>query len=185
LLALVFTYDGALAFAVVIVATLLVRGMWNAAFIRTGIILIVVASIWIVVRAASPPADYDAVVLSRAASHVFDLSIFLSNVALLLFGALASYGMLFAILQRLKPADGFVYAAVAVAVGLGAYWLWFDHALHAENRYYMRTILLMAVPVLGGLAAAYAHRSDGDFKLALPLAPHLLSLLYGGKDMNI
>jgi hypothetical protein len=180
LLALVFTYDGALVFAVAIVATLLARGLWNPAFIRTGAILLAVASIWIVVREAFPPDNYDAAVLARAASHVLDPTIFTTGLALLLFCALASYGIAFAILQRLKPADDFAYATVLVAAGLAAYWLWFDHALHAENRYYMRTVLLMAVPVLGGLATAYAHRSDGDFALAIPVVPRLLSVFASG-----
>jgi hypothetical protein len=180
LLALVFTYDGALVFAVAIVATLLARGMWNAAFIRTGAMLLAVALIWIVVREALAPDAYDAVVLARAASHVLDPTIFTTGLALLLFCALASYGIVFAVLRRLKPADGFAYATVLVAAGVAAYWLWFDHALHAENRYYMRTVLLMAVPVLGGLAAAYAHRSDGDLALAIPFVPRLLSVFVSG-----
>jgi hypothetical protein len=174
LLALVFSYDGALVFAVAIVATLLLRGMWNAAFIRAGLCLLVVTAIWTSVRAAVPPDSYDAPVLASAAAHVFDLSIFTSDLALLLFGALASYGILLCIFQYLQTANGFAYATALVALGLAAYWIWFDHGLHAENRYYMRTLVLIAVPVLGGLAAAYAHRCDGD--LRIPFASRLLSM---------
>jgi hypothetical protein len=183
LLALVFTYDGALVFAVAIVATLLLGGMWNAAVIRAGSALLAVASIWIVVRTTFPPDNYDAVVLARAASHVFDLSIFTGDLALLLFGALASFGLVFCLLQRLRRAA--VYATVVVAIGLAAYWLWFDHAVHADNRYYMRTVLLIAVPVLGGLAAAYAHRADGDLVLVNPFMRRLLSGLASGVAVRV
>jgi hypothetical protein len=175
LLALVFTYDGALVLAVVIVATQLLSGMWNTAFIRAAIALLVAASIWFAVRVMFPPDNYDAVVLARAASHVLDLGIFTSGLAVLLFCALASYGIAVGILQPLRPSDGFVYAALAVAAGLAIYWLWFDHALHAGNRYYMRTVLLVALPVFGGVAAACAHRADGDLVLAAPFASRLLT----------
>jgi hypothetical protein len=177
LLALVFSYDGALVFAVAIVATLALGGIRNAAFARAGLCLVVVAAIWIAVRAAVPPDSYDAPVLARAAAHVFDLSLFESRLALLLLGALVSYGILLCIFQYLRVANGFAYATALVALGLAAYWVWFDHGLHAENRYYMRTLVLIAVPVFGALAAAYAHRSDGDLALSLPFAARLLSRL--------
>lgn len=188
LLALVFSYDGALIFAVAIVATLVLRGARNAAFIRAGLCLLVVAAIWIAVRVAVPADSYDAPVLARAAAHVFDLGIFTSDLAMLLFGALVSYGVLLCIFQFPQPANGFAYATVLVALGLAAYWFWFDRGLHAESRYYMRTVVLIAVPVLGGFAAAYAHDSDcddsdgddsdGDLALRLPSASRVLSMLW-------
>jgi hypothetical protein len=177
LLALVFSYDGALVFAVAIVATLAPGGMRSATFIRAGLSLLVVAAIWIAVRIAVPADSYDAPVLARAAEHVFDLGIFVSNLALLLVGALASYGILLCIVRYQGRANGVAYATALVALGLAAYWLWFDRGLHAENRYYMRTVLLMAVPVFGGFAVAFAHCADGDWTLRLPFASRLLSML--------
>src|SRR5262249_56739004 len=56
-----------------------------------------------------------------------------------------------------------------VALGLGAYWLWFDGTLHTDNRYYLRTVLLIATPVFGMLAAAHALRADSRLNFAIPL----------------
>ena len=46
-----------------------------------------------------------------------------------------------------------------VALGLVAYWLWFDHALHTQDRYYVRTAIFFATPVLVGLAVLRALRA--------------------------
>lgn len=180
LLALLFTYDGALLFALVIVATLLLRGRWNQASVRAGAALVAAALIWIIVKWTFPPDDYDAVVLARAASHVFDVAILTNAMTLLLFATLASYAAVFYVLQRVRVLDGAVYATLVVALGLVAYWMWFDYAFHADNRYYMRTALLIAVPPLGGLAAAYACRANGELALAVPVLPRLLSSLTTG-----
>src|SRR5260370_41549202 len=67
-------------------------------------------------------------------------------------------------------------AALIVLMALTAYWLTFDHALHTTNRYYLRTVLLMAIAVLGGLAAAYALHADDQLELSVPLLPLLSAL---------
>src|SRR5258708_26344917 len=156
LLALVFTHDAAPIFAIAILATLLLRDVRDAAFRRAARALLVVMLIWAVMRATFPPDDYFASVLVRAALHFFDVTILTGNLVLLLLGALAGYGIAFLVLRRRTPAKAHVYAASIVSVALTVYWLWFYHALHAENRYYLRTVLLIAIPVLGALAAAYA-----------------------------
>ena len=58
--------------------------------------------------------------------------------------------------------------AAIVAVALAVYWLRFDHALHAENRYYMRTAFVVVTPILGALAAVFALRAEDRLKLPLP-----------------
>ncbi len=98
---------------------------------------------------------------------------------MLMAGVVAGYAIAVAILRLLAVARPRAYAAVVVLAALIAYWLGFDHALHADNRYYLRTILLMALPVLGGLAAAYGLRADGRLKLAVPLLPQLMTALAG------
>jgi hypothetical protein len=40
--------------------------------------------------------------------------------------------------------------------------LWFDHTLHASNRYYLRTVLVLVTPLLGALAGLVAMRADGS-----------------------
>ena len=34
---------------------------------------------------------------------------------------------------------------------LSAYWLYFDHSVHASSRYYLRTALVVLTPLLGAL----------------------------------
>jgi hypothetical protein len=162
LLALVFTYDGAIGFAIVIVMTLLLRGMWNRSFLRAAGAFAAVMLIWATVKASARPDEYVAVVLARAAWHVFDPTILTDHIVLVLFGALAGYAIACAILRQFGSTHAFAYAAVIVATILAANWIRFDHTLHAENRYYMRTVLLVAIPALGVLAAAYASRADGE-----------------------
>src|SRR5262245_6506298 len=169
LLALVLTHEGALIFAVAIVATLLFRGVRDAAFLRTAGAFVVVLSIWAVVQATFPPDPYIAVVLHSAALHVFDITILAGHLVLLLLITLASYGIAFYVVRRLSPAKASIRAASMVALGLGAHWLWFDGTLHTDNRYYLRTILLIATPVLGMLAAAYALRADDRLNFSMPV----------------
>jgi hypothetical protein len=64
-----------------------------------------------------------------------------------------------------------------VTLALVAHWVWFDQALHAENRYYMRTALLVFIPMFGGLSAAYACRVDDDLIVGIPQLPRFLSAL--------
>ena len=168
LLALIFTHEGALIFAVTIVATLSFRGVRDAAFVRPAGAFFVALSIWAVVKAAFPPDPYIAGALHRAALHVFDVTILAGHLALLLLITLASYGIVFYVVRRLSPVKASVCAASIVALGLGAHWLWFDGTLHTDNRYYLRTVLLIATPVLGVLAAAYALRADGRLNFAIP-----------------
>jgi hypothetical protein len=63
-----------------------------------------------------------------------------------------------------------------VAVALALYWLWFDHALHASNRYYMRTVLLLLTPAFGIPAALFALEADGQLLLAKPVLSRVMAL---------
>jgi hypothetical protein len=180
LLALVFTHEGALIFAVAIVATLSFRGVRDTAFLRAAGAFFVVLSIRAVVKAAFPPDPYIAMVLHRAALHVFDVTILASHLVLLLLITLASYGIAFYVIRRLGPAKAGICAASIVALGLGAYWLWFDGTLHTDNRYYLRTVLLIATPVLGVLAAAYALRADGRLNFAIAFMRRPMAALATG-----
>jgi hypothetical protein len=47
-------------------------------------------------------------------------------------------------------------AFCVVTLALVIRWLWFDQTLHAEDRYYLRTALIVLTPVFGALAAAQA-----------------------------
>ena len=156
LLALVFTHEGALILAAAILTTLLLRGLRDAVFLRAAGAFLVVISIWALVKVTFPPDAYDAPVMARAALHFFDVNILTSNVVLLLLATLVSYGIAVLALRRLSPTRAYLYAASIVAITLTVYWLRFDHALHTDNRYYLRTLLLIGTGVLGPLAAVYA-----------------------------
>jgi hypothetical protein len=181
LLALVFTHEGALIFAVVILSTLLLRGSRDAAFRRAAGVFLVVVPIWAVVKVALPPDDYVGTALRTAMLHAFDITILTGDLVLLLLGALAGYGIAFLLFRRLAPASAHVYAAGMVAVALAVHWMWFDHTLHADNRYYLRTVILLATPAFGALAALLALDAEGRLKLpvAAAIAPRLIAVLTG------
>lgn len=169
LLALIFAHEGAFVLAAAIVATLALRGMHDAAFLRAAGALVAGMAIWAAVKVIFPPGPYFADVYVRAALGFFDIGILHDDLLKLLFAVIAGYGIVVLILARIAPARASISAAVIVAMALTLYWLWFDHALHASNRYYMRTALVIAAPVLGGLAAVYALNADGWLRLAKPL----------------
>ena len=161
LLALIFTHEGAFVLAAVIVPTLALRGMREPAFLRAAGALLVALSIWAAVKVIFPPGPYFAGVYVRAALGFFDIDILRDNMTMLLAGAIAGYSVAYLILARIAPARASISAAVIVAVALALYWLWFDHALHADNRYYMRTALVIATPLFGVPAALYALNAEG------------------------
>jgi hypothetical protein len=168
MLALVLTHEGAVVLAAAIVATLALRGVTDRLFLRAAAVLLVALAIWGAVKAILPPDDYFAAVYVRAALDFFDLGLLRSGLVLLLSGTVTGYAITFVIFARFAPAKAHIYAAAIVALGLIVYWLRFDHALHADNRYYMRTAFVVVTPLLGGLAALFALRADGRFRLPLP-----------------
>ena len=176
LFALVFTYDGAPILAVAILATLLLRGVRDAAFARVAGAFLIVMPISAIVRAAFPPDDYFATALVSAALHFFDPIVLTGNMILLLLGGLGSYGIAFLVLQHRTP-KAHIYAASAVIVALAVYWLRLDYALHAADRYYLRTVLMIVTPVLGALAVAYALGANDRVPLRAAFLQHPLSAL--------
>lgn len=168
LLMLILTHEGALVLGAAIVATLLLRGLRDKVFQRAAGALFVVVSIRIAVKLIFPPDAYFSDVLIRAALDFFDRNIFTCDLILLLFGTIAGYSVIFLVLARLTPAKAQIYAAVIVAVALAVYWIWLDHGLHAANRYYLRTILVIVTPMLGLLAALHALRASGRQTIPIP-----------------
>ena len=175
LLGLAFTHEGALIFVIAILATLLPRGSRDAAFMRAASAFLAVISIWALVKVMFPPDGYFAGVFDRAALHVFDLGILNCDLARLLFGTIAIYCLVCYLLSRLTPTRAPAYGVLLVTALLATYWLWFDHALHAQNRYYMRTVLLVVTPLLGALAAGYALRAENQLPRIIPILSRLMS----------
>ena len=98
---------------------------------------------------------------------------------MLLVAALAAYGMALLVFRRIAPVQAPALACGLVALALAAYWLWFDHALHTQNRYYVRTAIFFATPVLGGLAALRALRAEDRLRLPAQWLQRLATLLGG------
>jgi hypothetical protein len=160
MLALAFSHEGALVLAIAIVATLAPRGWRDTIFLRAAAVLIAVLAMAAAVKLLLPPDEYYAGVLLRAALHFFDLGIFQVPIVLLLFAALAGYGVIFLALSRLAPDRAYLYAALIVISVLIIYWLWLDHSVLANNRYYLRTALVIVTPVFGALAALTTWPND-------------------------
>ena len=174
-LTLAFTHEGALVLAFAIVATLAPRGWRDALFLRAAAVLIVVLAMSAAAKIMIPPDEYYAGVLMRAALHFFDLTIFQVSIVLLLFAALAGYGVIFPGLSRLAPDRAYLYAALIVISALTIYWLWLDHSIHASSRYYLRTALVIVTPAFGALAVLSAWTGDGRPAFAFPRLQHLMN----------
>ena len=160
--ALALTHAGGVVFAIVIVATLALHGFRHPLFLRGAAVLFVAMALWAIVKVVYPPDGYFADVLVRAGMHFFDLAIFQVNLIVLLLVVIASYALLFLALSRIMPVQTALLTALAVsAIALLIYWLAFDQWVHASNRYYLRTALVVITPVFGVLAAVYAMRADG------------------------
>ncbi|MGH6728312.1 MAG: hypothetical protein ACREB8_17475, partial [Pseudolabrys sp.] len=57
------------------------------------------------------------------------------------------------------------------------YWIFADQALHAADRYYLRTIFVIVTPVLGALASVHALSADGEPMPPLPGLARIVALL--------
>lgn len=161
IVALVLTHEGGVVLAFVIVATLALHGLRHPLFVRGAVVLSGAMALWIVVKMAYPPDDYFADVLVRAGLHFFDPAIFQVNLVVLLIVVLAGYSLLSFALSRIMAPETALLAALAVgAIALLIYWLQFDQWVHASNRYYLRTALVVITPIFGVLSAVYAMRAD-------------------------
>jgi hypothetical protein len=177
LAALVFTHEGALIFAATILATVALRG--GHALVRTGVALALVVVMWASVKLLLPPDDYIAPVMAQASRRVIDIANFDRPVVVTIAAALALYALVCRAMRRLTHKEAI--AAVLTAVSLAIYWLAFARPVEGEDRYVLRTVLLIATPVAGVVAATMAVTADGrlprwslppeSFTLRLAAAP--------------
>jgi hypothetical protein len=177
LLMLIFSHEGALVLVATILATLLPLGIRDKLFSRAAGAIFVAVSIWAAVKLIVPPDAYFADVIGRAARDFFDRSIFTGELVLLLFGTIVGYGVVLLVLARLAPANAPILSTAIVAALLAAYWVLADHGLHAADRYYLRTILVIVTPMLGVLAAMHVLSADGRQILPILGLPRILAML--------
>lgn len=158
--ALVLTHEGAVLFAIAVLATTLLRGLHDRAPWRAAGAFLIALAIWGLVRITLRPDDYFAGFLPGLASNFISLANLTSAVLLLVLATLACYAAAFWALRRWLPRHAQRCAMATVAAGLTAYWLWFDHALLSEDRYALRTALLILTPAWGMAAAWLARGRD-------------------------
>ena len=188
LLALALTHEGAAVCAVAIVATVALRGWRDPMFIRALGALAAVILAWAAVKLALPPDRYYASIIAAAALNFIDIGNLLASAfVMLLFGAVAAYAIVFVVMRLIAPAQAHVWAFAIVALALAVYWLHFDHSLHTQNRYYVRTAIFLLTPPAGALAALAALRAEDRLRVptaflaryADALADWVLALTHG------
>ena len=160
-LLLAFTHEGALVLLLAIGATLVPRGLWSATFERAAVSLTIILVLAVAAKIVLPPDDYYTDAFLRAALHFFDLEIFKVEVVVVLLAAVVVYGAILMLLSIWLPRWACICALGVVLGLLSIYWLHFDHSVHASSRYYLRTALVIATPLLGTLAALAAMTREG------------------------
>jgi hypothetical protein len=160
-LLLAFTHEGALVLLLAIVATLALRGLRSAAFVRAVISLMIMIVLAAAMKIFAPPDEYYADAFLRAARHFFDPGIFKVNVVLVLLATVTAYGAILMLLSTWLPRWACICAMGLLSGMLAVYWLHFDQSVHASSRYYLRTALVIATPLLGALAALAAMTREG------------------------
>lgn len=118
----------------------------RAAAARTAATFAIALFVWLMVKTAYKPDAYIAGILYRAMMHVFDPFYVMNRMLGVLGAALAIYGIAYIALARFTARAAPV-AMAATAAALAVYWTVFDTAVHAEDRYYMRTVILTATPL--------------------------------------
>ena len=160
-LLLAFTHEGALVLLAGHYGYAGAARVTERTFVRAVVSLMVIVVLAAAAKFALPPDDYYADAFVRAALHFFDLEIFKVRIVLVLLAAVIAYGAIFMLYVKMASATG-VHFALGILLGsLTIYWLHFDHSLHADSRYYLRTALVLAIPLLGALAAITAMIKEG------------------------
>lgn len=167
-LLLAFTHEGAFVLLLAVLATLALRGLRSTPFRRGVANLLVIAILAVTAKMLFPPDEYYADAFVRAALHFFDPAIFRVEIIVELLAVVIAYAAILAVISIWLPKRACVLALPVLLVLLCIYWLRFDHSVHANSRYYMRTALVIATPLLGIMAALAAMTREG--LIADPLA---------------
>jgi hypothetical protein len=122
--------------------------------------MIAVLAVAMIVKIQWPPDAYYADAFWRAAFHFFDPGIFKVRVVQLLLLIAVIYGVLHASMGKLGWRASCPAAVVTSFAILLVYWLALDNAVHASDRYYLRTFLVVVIPLFGGSAALVATNAQ-------------------------
>jgi hypothetical protein len=160
MLAFVLTHEGAVVLAISIVVGLAVRGWRDPRFLRAFAAFGIAMLAWAAVKLLIRPDAYIAAVLDAAAFRFIDLRNLAQPAFLTVVAALIAYAAASAILRALRIRHAHLCAALVCAAALILFWMRFDRWLLTEARYNLRTVLLMAIPVLGFIAALQSMTPD-------------------------
>ncbi|MFT4097992.1 MAG: hypothetical protein QM651_12810 [Rhodoblastus sp.] len=159
--ALVLSHEGGLVLGFGFVTATGLRGLRDALFLRALTSYACALAVWVAVNHFLQPDSYFGEVRLRAASEFFEATIFASPLLLLIAATLVGYMLLCALLWRASARRAALAASAVTAAALLIWWVWFDHALHAENRYYLRTILLIGTCGLAAVVGLLQLASEG------------------------
>jgi hypothetical protein len=152
-LLLAFTHEGAFALLLAVLATLTPRGLRSTQFRRGAANLLVIALLAVALKIFLPPDEYYADAFVRAALHFFDPAIFSVAVVVELLAAIIIYVAMFGLVSLWLPKQACILVLAILLVFLCVFWLRFDHSVNASSRYYLRTGMVIAIPILGVMAA--------------------------------
>jgi len=159
-LPLALSHEGALILLAAILGSVLVRKDEFPRFARCLGAAVVVLAIWVLVRYSLRPDAYTARVLSAAASNVFNPEILLDRILVLLAATAGAYLLLFLALWRAGAPYAAAAAFVAVVAALSVYWFVGGHEIHTENRYYLRTVIIVVCPLIAAASICAAFGSE-------------------------
>jgi hypothetical protein len=172
LLALIFTHEGAIVFAGAILFAVFLHGWRNVLFARAAAAFTVAMAIWLVVKLAVRPDDYIAGVMAAAAFKFIDIGNLTEPAFILLAVAVAIDDLLTIAFHRIAPRKAHIISLIVCVTLLAIYWFWFDRSLLAEDRYNLRTVLLILTPAFGLMSAVQAMDETTRAQSPLPfLAP--------------
>jgi hypothetical protein len=157
---LAFTHEGALVLLLAVFVTLAPRGLRSIPFQRATANLIVILVVAVASKMLFPPDDYYADAFMRAALHFFDPAIFQVAVVVELVTAVIAYAAIFGLLSIFFPKRACIHTLGALLALLCIYWLRFDHSILANDRYYLRTAVLVVTCLLGVMAALVAMTNE-------------------------
>jgi hypothetical protein len=171
MVALVHTHEGAVVLAGAIVGAMMLNGPWSHQLYRAAAAMLLAIVIWASIKLTWRPDAYFATVLARAALSFLDLTALATPIVGLLSTAVVA-SLVAGVILRNNPIAGSALAVpLILAAGLIAYWLWLDHSLHGEERYPLRTVLLLVTPVLGCAAILrVVHHDPSAPGLAIALS---------------
>lgn len=146
-LGLVLSHEGGVPLAAGIVLLAGARNFRAYPFRRVAASFVLAMLVWAAIKFALPPDDHIAGVLHDAAFRFVD-PWNLAEPAVVLAASAALAFIVLWLSTRSVP-----LAFAIAAAGVAAYWLWFDESLLAESRYRLRTLMLIALPLLACAAA--------------------------------